>query len=255
MILSVKYDIIQLYLIVKYCLFLIIKEGMGTMEHFFEKAFANMDSESRESFYKTVFMQDDSAYAAQLRVEYYTSKLKRMGKNVRIGRNVKIVNPQYISIGDNVSIDDDCTLIARGEGGIVLDDYVRLRERVYLDTERVNTGYIHIGTRSYIGMGTALFGHLGLEIGENCLLAQNITITPYSHIPDRADIPIREQGGHDKKVTIGKDSYLGMGVCVMYSGDIGEGSVIGAGAVVAKPIPPYSIAVGVPAKVIKKRGQ
>lgn len=46
-----------------------------------------------------------------------------------------------------------------------------------------------------------------------------------------------------------------MGVCVMYSGDIGEGSVVGASSVVVKPIPPYSIAVGVPAKVVKQRGQ
>jgi acetyltransferase-like isoleucine patch superfamily enzyme len=44
-----------------------------------------------------------------------------------------------------------------------------------------------------------------------------------------------------------------MGVCIMYSGDIGDGSVIGAGSVVVKPIPPYSVAVGNPAKVIKER--
>ena len=222
---------------------------------FFEKAFLNMDEESRESFYKTVFMQDDSDYAAKLRLEYYRTKLKKLGENVRIGKNVKFVNPQYISLGDNVSIDDDCTLIARGEGGITLEDGVRLRERVYLDSERVDTGYIHIGSKTYVGMGTSLFGHMGLEIGEDCLLAQNITLVPFSHISDRRDQIIRVQGGHCKKVTIGRDCYLGMGVCVMYSGDIGEGSVIGAGSVVVKPIPPYSIAVGVPAKVVKQRGQ
>ena len=45
-----------------------------------------------------------------------------------------------------------------------------------------------------------------------------------------------------------------MGVDIMYSGNIGEGSVVGAGSVVVKSIPPYSVAVGNPAKVIKKRG-
>jgi galactoside O-acetyltransferase len=198
-------------------------------------------------------MNDDSEYAAKLRVEYYRAKFKSMGENVTIGKGVNIINPQYISVGDNVQISDGCTLIARGEQGITLSDGVRLQHRVYLDTERTVDGYIKIGKGVYIGTGTTLFGHMGLEIGDDCLLAQNITLTPYSHIFDDPNRIIYSQGGHCKKVTIGNDVYIGMGCCVMYSGDIGEGSVIGAHSTVVKPIPPYSIAVGTPAKVIKKR--
>ena len=95
--------------------------------------------------------------------------------------------------------------------------------------------------------------HNGLEIGEHALLAQNVTLTPYSHKFEDPNSWIITQGGHSKKVIIGKDVYIGMGVCIMYSGDIGDGSVIGAGAVVVKPIPPYSVAVGNPARVIKDR--
>jgi acetyltransferase-like isoleucine patch superfamily enzyme len=90
------------------------------MENFFENAFKNMDSESRESFYKTVFMNDDSEYAAKLRIEYYKTQFKSMGENVTIGKGVNIINPQFITVGDNVSIGDNCTLIARGEKGITL---------------------------------------------------------------------------------------------------------------------------------------
>ncbi len=223
------------------------------MENFFENAFKNMDDESRESFYKTVFMNDDSEYAAKLRLEYYKTKFKSMGENVYIGKGVTIVNPEFISVGNNVEIKNDVTLIARGEGGITLADGVRIQERVYLDTERVNTGYINIGKNVYIGTGTTLFGHMGLEIGDDCLLAQNIQLTPYSHIFDDPNSIIYSQGGHCKKVTIGRDVYIGMRAAIMYSGDIGEGSVIGAGSVVVKPIPPYSVAVGCPAKVIKER--
>ena len=82
-----------------------------------------------------------------------------------------------------------------------------------------------------------------------------MTCTPYSHIFDDKSRTIYGQGGHCKKVTIGRDVYVGMGVTIMYTGDIGEGSVIGAGAVVVKPIPEYSIAVGNPARVIRKRGE
>lgn len=223
------------------------------MDNYFENAFKNLSSEDRENFYKTIFMHDDSEYSSKLRVEYYRSMLKHMGENVTIGKGVTIKNPQFVSIGDNVDIEDGCTLIARGEKGITIDNRVSIKERVYLDTEDPDNGYIHISDHCYIGMGTTLFGHRGLEIGEHCLLAQNITLTPYSHIYDDPERIIWVQDGHSKKVTIGRDCYIGMGVCIMYSGDIGEGSVIGAGSVVVKPIPAYSVAVGVPAKVIKKR--
>lgn len=220
---------------------------------FFEDAFKNMDPESRENFYKTVFLYDDSEYAAEVRRNYYAQKLKFMGKDVQIGVGVKIVNPQYISLGDRVTVGDGSTLIARGPGGITLEKGVRLNDRVYLDTES-EEGYITVGRSTYIGTGTTLFGHKGLEIGDHVLMAQNITLTPYSHIFEDPQTEIIKQGGHSKKVTIGRDSYIGMGVDIMYSGNIGEGSVVGAGSVVVKPIPPYSVAVGNPAKVIKKRG-
>ena len=85
------------------------------------------------------------------------------------------------------------------------------------------------------------------------MLAQNITCTPYSHIFSDKTSNIITQGGYSKKVIIGRDVYIGMGVDIMYSGDIGDGSVVGAGSVVVKPIPPYSVAVGNPAKIIKER--
>lgn len=207
----------------------------------------------KEAIYKSVIMNTDSEEAAEIRNKYYAAQLKSMGKNVRIGYGVKIVNPQYISIGDDVLIDDHVTLIARGPGGLSIGSHIHINDRVYLDTERED-GYINVHDHVYIGTGTTLFGHYGMEIGEHALLAQNITITPYSHIFEDPDDYIINQGGHSRKVTIGKDSYLGMNVCVLYSADIGDGSVIGSGSVVVKPIPPYSVAVGNPAKVIRKRG-
>ncbi len=223
------------------------------MAGFFESAFQNADPETRESLYKTLFLHDNSPYTRQVRMEYYRTQFKSMGEGCYIGRNVTIINPQYISLGDHVQLSDGVTLIARGEGGITLSDGVRLQHRVYLDTESKDNGYIHVGKQVYIGTGTTLFGHKGLEIGDHCLLAQNITLTPYSHIFSDPNATIYGQGGHSKKVTIGRDCYVGMGCCILYSGDIGEGSVIGSGSVVVKPIPAYSVAVGNPAKVIRRR--
>lgn len=222
---------------------------------FFEEKYNSMTTEQKEEFLKFLFMNDPSDYGNEVRREYYAGKLKSMGKNVKIGTGVKIINPQYVSIGDDVEIYDDVTIIARGPGGVEIGSGSHLCERVYLDTHAEETGgYIKIGEKVYIGTGTTLFGHAGLEIGDCALIAQNVTITPYSHKFDNPDDIIWNQGGNMKKVTIGRDSYIGMGVDIMYTGDIGEGSVIGAGSVVVKPIEDYSVAVGNPAKIIKKRG-
>ncbi len=223
------------------------------MRTFFTRAFKAVSQEEREAYHRAVFMQMDTPRAAELRRKYYTGLLRRMGTNVQIGCGVKFVNPQHISLGDNVAINDRCTLVASSERGITLGDSVCLKHGVYLDTEGAN-GYIELGSRVYLGTGCCLHGHQGLEIGEDTLLAQNVTITPFSHKFDDPALPIIKQGGHCRRICIGRDCYLGMCVCVLYSADIGEGSVIGAGSVVVKPVPPWSVAVGVPAKVIRRRG-
>lgn len=225
------------------------------MSGYFTKIFSNLTDEEKENFYKTVMLNDDSAYAQKARDEYYKTVLGSMGEDCHIYAGVKIINPQYVHLGNGVQIYSGATLIARGEKGITLGDYTRIKERALLDTERPETGYIKIANNVYIGTGTSLFGHMGLEIGEFSLLAQNITVTPFSHISDDPLDLIIKQGGHCQKVTIGRDCYVGMNTAIMYSGSIGDGSVVGAGAVVNKAIPPYSIAVGVPAKVIKKRAK
>ena len=225
-------------------------------EHFFTEAYARMSADDMEAYHRAVFANMDGEYARNKREEYYRGLLRHMGTNVSIGVGVRIVNPQFISLGDNVQIHDRCTLIANSDKGITLDDGARLKHGVYLDTEVAATGYIRIGKRVYIGTGCCLHGHEGLEIGDNSLLAQNITITPYSHKFDDPDKIIYSQGGIQKKIIIGRDCYIGMNVCIVCTAEtIGEGSVVGAGSVVVKPIPPYSVAVGVPARIIKKRGR
>jgi len=222
---------------------------------FFTEAYAHLSGADLEAYHRTVFLNMEGELAAQKRVEYYRSVLRHVGQNVSIGGSVRFVNPQWISLGDNVQVHDRCTLIAQSEKGITLEEGARLKHGVYLDTESATTGYITIGKRVYIGTGCCLHGHSGLEIGDDSLLAQNITITPYSHKFADPQKIIYAQGGHQRKVTIGRDCYLGMNVSVLWSADIGEGAVIGAGSVVVQPIPPYAVAVGVPARVVKKRAE
>ncbi len=225
------------------------------MMNYFTDLHSKLTPEQMEEYHKSVFMNMDGKFAAAARAEYYKGVLKHMGENVQIGCGVRIVSPQNVSLGDNVEIHDNCLLIANSPGGITLDDGARLKYGVFLDTEDAQKGYIKIGKRVYVGTGCCLHGHRGLEIGDDSLLAQNVTITPASHTFEDPHKTIYSQPCNSRKVILGRDCYLGMNVAVVYSADVGEGAVVGAGSVVVHSIPPFAIAVGVPAKVLRYRGE
>ena len=92
-----------------------------------------------------------------------------------------------------------------------------------------------------------------VELEDDVLLASNVSVMNGSrqHGIERLDVPIREQPGVFERVTIGRDSWIGERATIAAS--VGRHCVIGAGAVVTKPIPDYSIAIGVPARVVRDR--
>lgn len=92
-----------------------------------------------------------------------------------------------------------------------------------------------------------------ITLGNNVLTAANCMFIAYTHGWDDPEEPIMYQDCYDASIIVEDDVWLGHGVTVTAGVRIGKGSIIGAGAVVNKDIPPYSIAVGVPAKVIKSR--
>ena len=77
-------------------------------------------------------------------------------------------------------------------------------------------------------------------------------IIPASHIFDRIDIPICEQGMKEEGISIGDDVWIGTGCTILDGVSVGTGCVIGAGSVVKNSIPDNSMVIGTPGKVIKK---
>lgn len=117
---------------------------------------------------------------------------------------------------------------------------------------RFATGFrIRIGTGSGLGVNASVHGPL--RIGENVMMGPDVTILSQTHIIDRVDIPMGQQGMREAEVVIGNDVWIGMRVVIMPGVKVGNGVVIGAGAVVTKDIPDYAIVGGVPAKIIKFR--
>ncbi|HEY9769853.1 MAG TPA: acyltransferase [Coleofasciculaceae cyanobacterium] len=100
---------------------------------------------------------------------------------------------------------------------------------------------------------TCLSAYGKLNIGKNCLIASHTSIYAHNHNFSDHNKIIAEQGFNYKGITIEDNCWLGSGVRVLDGVTIGRDSVIGSGAVVTKDIPPYSVAVGVPAKVISTR--
>jgi acetyltransferase-like isoleucine patch superfamily enzyme len=107
-----------------------------------------------------------------------------------------------------------------------------------------------IGQKVYVGL-FCIVGDVTLE--DDVIVASRVSIAngPAQHGIDRLDIPVREQPGEYPRVTIGRDTWLGEGSVVLV--DVGRHCVIGASALVTRPIPDYSIAIGVPAKVVSSR--
>ena len=111
---------------------------------------------------------------------------------------------------------------------------------------------IKIGNNSGLGINCRISGNV--TIGDNVMMGPDVIIITKRHKFDRTDIPMIEQG-HDleKPVTIGNDVWIGARCIILPGVSIGDGAIIGAGAIVTKDIPEYAIACGNPAQVKKYR--
>ncbi len=159
-------------------------------------------------------------------------------------------------LGHGCFIDDGVTIYAHSDGGDV-----RLGDRVHLYRGTIVEvgagGSVHIGAETHIQAGCNLKGFLGnVLIGCNVQVAPQCGFNPYEHEFEDCDATIKSQGIRSAgDIVLEDDVWLGLGVKVLEGVRIGKGAVIGAGAVVTKDIPPYAIAVGVPARVIRMRGK
>jgi len=111
---------------------------------------------------------------------------------------------------------------------------------------------IKIGNRSGIGIGARV--ESPVSIGDNVLMGPDVLILTRNHRFSRLDIPMIEQGMTDPKaVTIGNDVWIGTRAIILPGVSIGDGAIVGAGAVVRESIPPLAIAIGNPAVVVDYR--
>jgi virginiamycin A acetyltransferase len=115
--------------------------------------------------------------------------------------------------------------------------------------------FSRVGARLDDNVYVGAFCNLGLvHLEQDVLIASGVHIPsgPETHGSELVDVVIRDQPGRRQLVRVGAGSWVGSGAIVM--ADVGRDCIIGAGAVVTSPIPARSVAVGVPARVIRVRG-
>jgi acetyltransferase-like isoleucine patch superfamily enzyme len=177
----------------------------------------------------------------------------RVGHGVVWGRNVTLWHSRKMSVGDRVAVDDGCQLDARGcaPGEFRIGDGVLISRGCVISGK---DGALSIGPRANIGAGCVMYASTRLEIGADTMLAAQCYVGGGRYrVFGRTDVPIAEQPEPRLGVVIEDDCWLGAGVIVVDGVRIGRGSVVGAGAVVTRDVEPYSVVVGVPARLVAKR--
>lgn len=115
-----------------------------------------------------------------------------------------------------------------------------------------DSSYIKLGKKVFIGHACEFVCNTRIVIGDNCLIASKCTINDTGHEFNR-NANINSQPITSKEIIIEDDVWIGTSCIILQGVTIGKGSIIAAGSVVNKSVPPYEIWAGVPARFIKKR--
>ncbi len=174
------------------------------------------------------------------------------GENVFVSPFSRVRRGENISLGDGTVIEERVTLwVDHDDGRLAIGKNCYISAGAILNTFE---GWIEIGDDCSVNPQAILYGNGGLKIGNDVRIAPQAALIAMNHRFEDASVPIRLQGIDAKGITIGNDVWIGLGAKITDGVHIGDGCVIGAGAVVTKNIPPFSVAVGVPAKVVSRRG-
>ena len=169
----------------------------------------------------------------KLRLSFYRHQATFCGSRVTLGSRIKIAGKKCdIQIGDNFGLMDNSQLLAT-QGKISIGNNVCINENTNINAD--------------------LDGNI--TIGNDVLIARNVVMRASNHVFLDKTKPIRLQGCAGGSIVIGDDVWIGTNVVITTNVVIGTHSVIAAGAVVTKDVAPNSVVGGVPAKLIKYRGE
>jgi galactoside O-acetyltransferase len=166
-----------------------------------------------------------------LRKIFLTRKFQKCGDNLMLSSCVEISGFENIQFGNNVQVSMRCSIHAHNHGKLLIGN--------------------NFGMNVNSTLGASDNGEI--IIGDNVMIAQNVVIRASNHKFENIDIPISMQGHSGGRIVIGNGCWISANVVITSNVNIGEHSIIGAGAVVTHDVQPYSVVGGVPAKLIRFR--
>ncbi len=202
----------------------------------------------------TLFSWVPGALGFAFRKILYPGLFKKVGRGVVFGRNMTVRHPRKIEIGDNVVFDDNTVIDAKGKGnqGLKIGNNVIVGRNTAISCKG---GDIEIGDFSNIGPNNTIISETSIVIGKYVFTAGHMyMIAGGTHSFDRTDIPIYHQPSISKGgITVGDDVWIGASSTILDGVKIGTGAIIGAATLVHKRIKKYSVNLGNPAQLVKKR--
>ncbi len=176
----------------------------------------------------------------------------KSGTNTYISFKAGLKKPGQITLGTNVVVEKYARLECVGKTAEMnIGEATFIRPYGYI---KADGSKVRIGKRCTFNDFSLINAVGDVTIGDDVHIASHVVIVSMNHIFKDPAKPIALQGSSKVGITIEDDIWIGTSAVILDGVTIGKGSVIAAGAVVTSSIPPYSIAAGVPARVIKKRG-
>jgi acetyltransferase-like isoleucine patch superfamily enzyme len=182
--------------------------------------------------------------------------LGEVGRKVIFGRNITIRHGTKVRLGDRVVVDDYAVLDAKGDGneGIEVGADTILSRNCILSCKG---GSIRIGRNVAVGINSLVHAVAGSDVvvgDDSAIAAFTYLIGGGNYRTERLDTPFKEQGDYSKGgILVGEGVWIGSHVQVLDGVHVGRHSILAAGAVVHRDVPEYSVAGGVPAKVLRSR--
>lgn len=182
---------------------------------------------------------------------------KRARGMTLIGKHVSLRNKRYISVGRNFIIEDYAEIQGLSRRGITLGDRVTVGRFASIRPSgnyggEIGEGLVvgddsNIGAYCYIGCSGFI------QIGSNVMMSPRVSLYAENHNYADATRSMKEQGVTREYIVVEDDCWIASHAVVVAGVTIGRGSIIAAGTVVTKDVPPYSIVAGVPGRVVRSR--
>lgn len=178
---------------------------------------------------------------------------------VLVGKGARIVHANNLIVGRDFIVEEYAEINCLSTQRIIIGDKVTIGSYALIRPTGKYGGEIGAGLKIGDNSNIGPFSYIGCSgmiiIGNNVMISPRVSIYAENHNFFRTDIPMKQQGVTKEKVIIEDDCWIAANSIILAGVTVGKGSIISAGSVVTKDVPPYSIVGGVPAKIIKKRNE